>query len=122
MGCDIDWRVERQRDDGSWEYVPGVEYNGRDYDLFGALAGVCHEDPVQIISPAKGVPSDLSPEVRAAYETWEDICFGFSWHTLATLLAYGWEANGIGDFRRVLDEMSALGPPDRVRAVFWFDN
>ena len=122
MGCDITWYVERQRDDGSWEDCPAIECDHRDYTLFTALADIRHEDGVQIIASAKGVPSDMSTRVRAAFDWDEETCFGFSWHTLQTLLAYDWEANDLGYFRRVLDEMAKLGPPDRVRAVFWFDN
>lgn len=123
MGCDIHWFVERQRDDGTWEIRPEADYNDRNYDLFTALANVRnYNERVTPIAEPRGLPDDVSPEVRADSDAWDSDGHSHSWHTLEALLAYDWEANRLGYFRRVLDEMAKLGPPNRVRAVFWFDN
>lgn len=123
MGCDIHWSVERRRDDGLWERCEGAGYDERNYDLFAALANVrnCYERVTPIAEP-RGMPHDVSPEVKAESDAWDPDGHSHSWHTLETLLAYDWEANRLEHFRRVLVEMAKLGPPDRVRAVFFFDN
>lgn len=82
MGCDIHMYVERQKKDGSWvrvsnskapkhpyydpnadpqhkEYFDRPEWDtGRDYTLFGRLAGV--RTNVFPIAEPRGVPSDIS--------------------------------------------------------------
>lgn len=120
MGCDIHWHVERQRDDGTWEYVPGMPEPGRWYELFSALAGVRweREDPPPRFEPQDELPPDVSEGVRALFD--EYYYFGTSFRTLAELQAHDWRA--FTEFTRVLGAIATLGPPEKVRAVFWFDN
>lgn len=123
MGCDIQWHVERQRDDGTWEYVPDTPEPGRCYELFSALAGVRSEpeDPPPLFEPQQALPPDASESVRALYEDGVHR-FGTSYRTLAELQAHDWRTFNGGEFASVLDAMTTLGPPERVRAVFWFSN
>ncbi len=121
MGCDIHWFVERQRDDGAWEVVSEADGPHRYYNLFFALAGVRYGTAVPIAEP-RGLPDDVSDEVKRDSDDWGCDGHSHSWHTLETLLAYDWESSGLGNFRGILNQMAALGLPDRVRAVFWFDN
>lgn len=104
MGCDIHLYVERQRKDGSWTRVPDTkgprhpyytsngteEQNkfleepcwdtGRDYLLFGRLAGV-RRDVLPIAEP-RGIPADISKSVA---KQWKD---GMGdWHTPSYLSA-----------------------------------
>ena len=86
MGCDIHIFSETKKD-GVWvnneefveELFDGEEpyihvpyddqfYNGRDYNLFGVLAGVRAEDLQQF--EVKGFPADASPLVAKNYESW----------------------------------------------------
>lgn len=93
MGCDIYLYVEHyNKESKRWEnlflykkssegeFLPVDIYDGRDYDLFGLLAGVR-----SIIDPfvfPRGVPDDMSCEVSKAYgdgqyyhtPTWYDYC------------------------------------------------
>ena len=93
MGCDIYLYVEHyNKESKRWEnlflykkssegeFLPVDIYDGRDYDLFGLLAGV-----LSVIDPfvlPRGVPEDMSCEVSKAYgdgecyyaPTWYDYC------------------------------------------------
>jgi hypothetical protein len=132
MGCDIHLRIEVRKDGkwqpasaqrvcddckgtgnrdrgGECYWCKGTGNNSgfqsRAYDTFGALANVRNGtwgDPVPFIDEPRGLPDDLSPELKAAsgdIEGDEDgergWAFGdhsFSWLTLKELLAYNWDA------------------------------
>lgn len=121
MGCDISWHVERQREDGAWEYVAETPEPVRWYELFSVLAGVRREvgDPPQRFEPQCDLPIDASAEVRAMWEHDERDCFGTSYRTLAEFQAYDWTALQLDE---CLEAMTALGPPEKVRAIFWFNS
>ena len=116
MGCDIHLRVEKQTKDG-WkpaeEMIPnkyaGEEgepatlparfYNGRNYDLFAILANVrngrgfagCDTgDGFTPIADPRGLPDDVSDEVKEDSEGWGCDGHSHSWFTLAELLAFDW--------------------------------
>jgi hypothetical protein len=165
MGCDIHMVVE-VRKDGAWQrafppadardptclewaadktYGEGQQrrygrmaevtwFWDRDYSLFGALAGIRSDTPP--ISPPRGLPPDLSPEVTAICEPTNPSCFetdrddvlisdhSYSWLTLAELLAYDWRQLGHQSpfVTRVIPALMRLGRPDDVRIVFGFDS
>lgn len=101
MGCDIHVFVERKNEEGKWVAVEGPNpyygkwdnetplvlegwlYNGRNYALFGLLAGVRNET-IKPISEQKGIPEDASDEWR---EYTEDDCdlHSHSYYTLKEL-------------------------------------
>jgi hypothetical protein len=170
MGCDITSYAETRGPDGTWSAVGDVfpldeydrEVEGKDhgphpfdwrsYSLFAWLAGVRNYSAITPLAEPRGLPGDLSPEVRK--EADDDIefgSFGWSWFTLAELLAvdYGAEVNdrrvtrngdggctdesGEGermplreflgaDYFARLGDLTRLGNPEDVRVVFWFDN
>jgi len=72
MGCDIHLRVEIKDNSGMW--IDGnlydsdkniLEfYNGRDYSLFGILAGVRDEHFLGAIADTRGMPADCLGEHR----------------------------------------------------------
>lgn len=114
MGCDIHVTVEK-RVDSKWTKVdPGMKpcwwcarsdtqgdchwcqgtgetekdwYDGRNYPLFGILAGVRECDIVPISEP-KGLPADLAPASRPPLDGADH---SFSWLTLREILDYDWE-------------------------------
>lgn len=83
MGCDIHVFIEYSRDSGkTWqadpghhvdreeEYVNSVDACGRNYALFGWLAGVRGRD--NPLYPSATLPKNLSPEVAAAIDYWSE--------------------------------------------------
>lgn len=116
MGCDIHFYVEAKKND-KWESadtwvvdtdydeprktVPYKQafYSGRNYNLFAILADVrngrgfagCDTgDRFNPISEPKGLPEDVSPEVKQESDRWDGDGHSHSFHTLAALLAYDW--------------------------------
>lgn len=145
MGCDIHSFAEVRQSDGSWRVVGDVfplddfsrryhkkthghePFSNRNYNLFGFLADV-RTRAVAPICEAKGLPTDLSPEVRASAERWDCDGYSHSWLTVAELNAQPYEQIekgewGLGDeFYQHLAILRTLGSPEDVRVVFWFDN
>lgn len=105
-------------------------YHDHNYLSFGVLAGVRNSD-VETIAVPRGVPSDLSPELREIWATWGE--HTPSWLLLSELQAFDWTKK-IPEYGKTYAEtcsilhdktlpaMAKLGDPDKVRAVFWFDS
>jgi hypothetical protein len=115
MGCDIHLYAER-RENGAWvsadrwsedKYEPGrltVDYDhrlysNRNYDLFAILAdvrngygfaGVTTGVGFIPISKPRGLPKDISDQVRAEAQSWAGDGHSHSYHTVAELVAYDW--------------------------------
>jgi hypothetical protein len=104
MGCDIHVYVEK-RVDGQWRAAdkysdedgigPDVSYDdrvyvGRNYRLFSVLAGVRKHDMLPVIAEPRDLPEDVSPEVRAASDSWGVDGHSHSWLTLRELLDFDW--------------------------------
>lgn len=128
MGTDMTMAVERRRADGTWEHVPDAPQilgGARSYTLFCALAGVRQwtvwdrGENVPVMAQPRGLPADVSDAVRA--ECRMDGGYSETWHSVEALRAYPWEAIREPGVRLWLDAVALLGPPDAVRAVFWFD-
>lgn len=113
MGTDINMYAEQRRG-GQWRllgsleenlefftdedpegqpYKPVEVYRTRHYALFAILANVRNpprrEAPYEYISPLRGLPPDLSPEV-AAWANYGGDTESASWLTLGELLAFDW--------------------------------
>lgn len=109
MGCDIHCYAEVKRD-GRWipgqalernewyrpgssdepEYVLPRVYNERNYRLFAILADERNYFDLQPMSESRGLPVDVSPEVKAISEYWGVDGHSHSFFTLAELFAYDW--------------------------------
>ena len=110
MGCDIHFCVER-RVDGVWQtadrwtddegYITNVDrfYEGRCYDLFAILAdvrngygfaGVTTGSGFVPISAPRGLPANVSSEVKTFAEGWDGDGHSHSWLTLKELLDFDW--------------------------------
>lgn len=106
-------------------------YHGRDYRLFGLLAGIRYDHPDQIDEP-RDWPDDVSDEVLLDIEGWGDDGHSHSWQTLQELDAAmegpGGDTIREGNMRETIMRMWALcyekcnGDPTAVRIVYWFDN
>jgi hypothetical protein len=105
MGCDIHMYTEKKDHKGVWrctdfyevnqyynedekdEWEPEFNhfdfYRGRNYELFGVLAGV-RSEAVKFIPP-KGVPLDASKECQADFKRWDSDAHTPSWLTLGEI-------------------------------------
>ncbi len=117
MGCDIHlyvevktpegwrsadkWSKEDYGEDGSRVDVDYDDrfYRDRNYDLFAILADVrngrgfagCDTgDGFKPIAAVRGLPQDVSPDVKASSDRWDCDGHSHSWLTVAELLAYDW--------------------------------
>lgn len=147
MGCDIHFHVEKKDENGKWisadkwtvdpwgdddpDYIDVKRedsfYHDRNYLLFGILAHVRDRSVTPISSP-RGLPKDVSPEVKKRSDDYGADGHSHSWLTLAELLAYDWDvamntyAAPTSFVRETLPKLQALGSPENVRIVFFFDN
>lgn len=151
MGTDIHLYVEHyNKESKRWDslslykkssedkFFPVDIYDGRDYELFGLLAGVR-----SIIAPfvfSRGVPDDMSCEVSKAYgdgqyyhtPTWYDWC---ELQTYERIFDNEYDdeddANSLckrldgfmNDIEKVLNAYDIYYPkPGDIRIVMWFDS
>ena len=131
VGTDIHWFVERRANASSlWVLLDGdvpflhvddspLVYRGRNYELFGALAGVRGATHRQL--PVRGLPVDVSPIV-AACTTVEDHYRGHGFASILELRQlFGREFSDFV-FEAVVECMDQYTKDGaEVRAVFWFD-
>lgn len=109
-------------------------FYGRNYRLFGALAGVRDYNMETISDFAKGLPVDVSTEVCGISDEWGVDGHSHSYLTVKELIDSKYykmsekELHDIGMgmgtyfFKDVVDSLLRLGNPEDVRIVFWFDN
>lgn len=148
MGTDIHLFVERRTPDG-WEsldtWIEGRRgyaypswdnrfYSDRNYDLFAVLADVRNSGGFKPISPSRGLPGDLSPNLRKYSQLGDN--HNHSWLMLRELVEYDWDQRVFvvysisgtlrdccGDFiEKVIPRLQTLGGLDDIRIVFWFDS
>lgn len=87
MGCDITLFVEVRRGD-EWA-LSDLELDvGRSYGLFGFLADVRNYSEVPVIAEPRGIPEDVSRQVREEHDDWGSSA---SWLTLGELLNFDYE-------------------------------
>lgn len=105
-------------------------YSERDYRLFAALANVRNGYDIEPISYQRGIPADASPKVKrdAGLSLLYSYYHSPSWLLLSELQAYDWGSLNLAQapwrkpWTGFLEQLAALGNPDDVRIVFWFDN
>lgn len=125
MGTDITWFVEAQDESGAWQFVDVCPDIYRNYQAFFALSGI-RDDIVrsrgfkqaQFFEPRFEAPPDASETIR---QVAEDDGPPYDHRTLEELLAQDWtwtESNIVDTF----EKMKQLGQPNKVRAIWWFDN
>lgn len=140
MGCDIH-EYREKKVNGEWITADTWEteedgymtndcpYLGRNYTLFGFLAGVRIEVSEGLGEP-KGLPDDVSTEVKQASDYWGSDGHSHSWvlvsdikEHLAKLLIEPTEASEYyeGGLRSIVEMFKDIDGEDH-RFVFWFDN
>lgn len=112
---EIDFEVEPEDGLRPFAFVQ-LDRNYSLFDLLGRGAAP--------IMPSRGLPKDLSPEVRAEAARWEGDSHDHSWLTLEELLAHDWSVHEyVEEFATLtLHQLHRLGSPTDVRLVFYFDS
>lgn len=127
-----------------WIHAPYFEgmrvrehfWTDRNYLLFAILADERNEYNIHPISLPKGLPDDISPEVKNQSDKENDDAHTRSWLTLKELLEYDWqqkieddnneifplEALDIPFVYEFIPRLSKIDEPENVRMIFWFDN
>lgn len=161
MGADIHGFIECRgtygtldEEDSSWHAAIDLDllYGGRSYDAFGCLFGVRNYAGFRPLAEGRGLPSDVTAEVRHAYEGAPDLFHSASWIGWEELGAADWDETAVipdagvrghrysertgpltrreavredGMWGPVWATMKALADvhgPRYVRLVVWFDN
>ncbi|MGW2666244.1 hypothetical protein ACWCW7_35275, partial [Nocardia tengchongensis] len=137
---------------GNWEREPSIGlFDYRSYGVFGWLGGVRNYSEVPPIAPSRGLPDDVSREVRAEWESWGYDAHSTSWASVEELADFDY-GQAVED-RRVtighngahtadpgggtmttyreflgssyfadLDRLKSAAQGHSARVVFWFDN
>lgn len=127
MGTDIDGWIEcreaKTRDNTAWSPVMklGFAYFGRDYQAFGLLFGVRKLASVEPIAANRGLPSDVSPQVKE--EASSSGLHAHSWISWQELKRCEWK----GDVHwqalmNILAILAELHGDEHVRLVVWFED
>ena len=97
-------------------------YEGRDYELFGILAGV--RGSRTPISYPKGLPVDVSNGVLQDHDSWKGIAHSASWLTFDEIYNSRLNCNNYSLQLISLDMLGAkiVQQAEDVRIVFWFDS
>ncbi|HLG61180.1 MAG TPA: hypothetical protein VKY19_04550 [Ktedonosporobacter sp.] len=98
MGWDITGFIEcrqqnTQEPDASWAMIENLYplYRGRNYDSFGCLFGWKNFAHFRPIARGRGLPPDVSPEIRNAYAEAEEYAAGTTWISWSEIKAIDWE-------------------------------
>lgn len=105
---------------------PSRFYSGRNYFLFGILAGV-REDRVDPITEPRGIPTDICDILKEEYSRWGSDAHTASYYTLSELINFDWDKvaskSHLSAFMETIEKMKKISEnTDDVRCVFWFDN
>lgn len=104
MGCDIHGWIEVRKYNWSedWDACMDIQsIVGRNYRMFGALFDVRNYDQFNSTAPDRGLPADVSDEVKAAYEHWENDAHSASWITLQEIKNINWDECGESPSERI---------------------
>jgi hypothetical protein len=125
MGCDIHVHIELKIG-GEWRHynAPAV---GRNYTLFGFMAGV-RDKSVEPVSEPKGLPNDASIITKMRFASWGDDAHSVSWlgkdeiDVLRTKLEKHYGEDFRYDLEHNIFHTYLFDNNIDVRIVFWFDN
>jgi hypothetical protein len=94
-------------------YHPKDLYDRRNYSLFAILADVRNDEGYEYIASPRGIPDDLSPEVKSWFESFQDDAHYASWLTLEELVNFDWHEKRIQRYARVDERVAHLFHPER---------
>ena len=99
----------------------GFAYLGRDYQAFGHLFGVRKAANVAPIAAKRGLPSDVSPQVKE--DASSSGLYAHSWISWQELKQSDWK----GDVHwqaltKILEMLASLYGDEHVRLVVWFED
>ncbi|MDQ2906453.1 MAG: hypothetical protein ABI456_14315 [Ktedonobacteraceae bacterium] len=116
MGTDIAGRIEcrlRYPIDSRKPWTSAIDlsllYHGRDYDAFGCLFGIRNYAHFRPVAAERGLPADVSREVKEDAESYGEGGSGHSWISWAEIKAIDWEEeteetdSRIHEYRRAED-------------------
>lgn len=127
------WETDEYEGEDPYVHVPYGKsfYTGRNYALFGILAGVRWDPPTGPYIRPRGIPNDVSESVKSHYEQWDCDAHTPSYMTLNELKKIQWsdytgeyvDVNDFRDMDNTIKKMEDLSQnPEDIRCVFWFDN
>jgi hypothetical protein len=88
----IDEAVKQYGDDPEflWENTFDAEFGQRNYIFFGIIAGVRSYDTKSMVSEPRGLPKDVSPQVKRHSDQWGVDGHSHSYLTLKELQDFDW--------------------------------
>ncbi|MDD9379799.1 hypothetical protein M8Z33_24690 [Streptomyces sp. ZAF1911] len=104
MGADIHGFIECRvtygtidEEDSSWGAAIDLAflYGGRNYDAFGCLFGVRNYAGFRPLAQERGLPPDVTDEVRGRYEDAPDLFHSPSWIGWEELVAVDWDEHAL---------------------------
>lgn len=111
------------------KYEERIYTDGRNYNLFCALAGVRSWEFLNAVTPVsnpKGIPINSCSEIINEVKSWDSDGHSHSFLTLKELMDYDWSNWGKTCDRFKSEVFPKLqkgsSNPDNVRIVFFFDN
>lgn len=127
---EVSW-LESELEDKLPNIYTCTPYDGRNYELFGVLAGVRSKEFNPIDYP-RGLPEDVTEEIKNEHQEWDVDAHSATYYTLDELLDSKYRKMSVGElaelrlqyfFKDVLDTCLKLTDnPSDFRLVFWFDN
>ncbi|MFJ6370219.1 hypothetical protein ACIQK5_18855 [Streptomyces virginiae] len=110
MGADIHGFIECRctygtldEEDSRWHAAIDLDllYGGRNYDVFGSLFGVRNYAGFRPLAEGRGLPPDVTTEVRDHYESAPDLFHSASWIGWDELSAVDWDEPALTHDARV---------------------
>jgi hypothetical protein len=115
--------VSRKRWPHDYTQRPAVEWHfGRFYQCYAYMAGVRNQGNIRPISPPRGLPPDVSPEVAETEKVGQGDNHSHTHFTLAGLRLLADKHERFAELIAVLDLLRGDLPDIHVRIVVWFDN
>lgn len=121
MGCDI-WLHCEYKKNGAWHNCDNFIWNdkeekyeweqlywGRNYDLFGILAGVRSREFPMIDNP-RGIPDDISDKTKELYEDDKEYTHSHSYITMRELLK--WKEEQTRKWKKLKKRYKVISDPD----------
>jgi len=103
-------------------------YEGRSYRLFALLADIRNGGDIEPLDYPRGMPLDISPQVKEEYDIWDSAGHSHSWFTLKELklAKYALLDEIIDNLETRKRELfwcyKETEYDEKIRIVFWFDN